>query len=147
MQTLNPFNFQTKEVIKPLLESFLQDVNSVYYLITPDHLWSYLDLALDTTGDTSHPVMAVVCICIALGCQTSPAGAPSMAVLWYENGRRYLDSQDWGVDPTVMQILALISMFHMAQRPTTSSHYLGTVPSSMKLCACAKFVLQKWQPE
>jgi hypothetical protein len=48
-----------------------------------------------------------------------------MAIMWYENGRRYLDDCDWNLDPTVMQILALISMFHMAQRPATSSHYLG----------------------
>ena len=49
-----------------------------------------------------------------------------MAIMRYENGRRYLDDSGWNLDPAVMQILAFISMFHMAQRPATSSHYLGT---------------------
>jgi hypothetical protein len=70
--------------------------------------------------------MSVVCICIAIGYQTGPTEAPDLAIMWYENGRRYLDDCDWSLDPTVMQILALISMFHMSQRLATSSHYLGT---------------------
>lgn len=71
--------------------------------------------------------MSAVCVCLALGCQAYHEDATDMALMWYENGRRYLDDCDWGLDPAVMQVLALISMFHMAQRPATSSHYLGNI--------------------
>jgi hypothetical protein len=121
VQSINP-----RSLIGPILESFLQNVNSIYYLISPDDLWSYLDSVLAPISVTPNLTMSVVCICIAIGYQTRPTGAPDIAIMWYENGRRYLDDCDWNLDPTVMQILALISMFHMAERPATSSHYLGT---------------------
>ena len=109
-----------------MVDRFLQIVNAVYYLVNPDKLWKHLDSALDTTLETPNLTMSVVCVCIALGCQTCPVDTTDMAIMWYENGRRYLDDRDWCLDPAVMQVLALISMFHMAQRPATSSHYLGS---------------------
>ena len=126
VQSINPFESQPRSVIGPVLESFLQNVNSIYYLINPDELWRCFDSVSDLISVTPNLTMSVVCICIAIGYQTYPAGAPDMAIMWYENGRRYLDDCDWNLDLAVMQILALISMFHMAQRPATSSHYLGT---------------------
>jgi hypothetical protein len=125
VQSINPFNLQPRSRIGPILESYLQNVNSIYYLISPDDLWNHLDSILDPNLVTPNVTLSVVCVCIAIGCQTYPIEAPDMAIMWYENGRRYLDDLDWNLDPTVMQILALISMFHMAQRPATSCHYLG----------------------
>ena len=126
VQSINPFNLHPKTVIGPILESFILNVNSIYHLISPIDLWGYLESVSDPTSVTPNLTMSIVCICIAIGYQTCPTGAEDMTIMWYENGRRYLDDCDWNLEPTVMQILALISMFHMAQRPATSSHYLGT---------------------
>lgn len=126
VQTINPFNFQPRGMIWPLMDSFLRSVNSVYYLVNPDELWKHLNCALETTQETPTLIMSKLCVCLALGCQASATSTADMAIMWYENGRRYLDDRDWCLDLAVMQILALISMFHMAQRPATSSHYLDT---------------------
>jgi hypothetical protein len=127
IKTINPFDFQRRSMIRPIIDSFLRNVNSVYYLVNPNDLWKYLDSALDTTLETPNLIMSVVCICLALGCQNYHTDAIDMTLMWYENGRRYLDDHDWSLDPAVMQVLALISMFHMSQRPATSSHYLGNI--------------------
>jgi hypothetical protein len=125
VQSINPFNFQTRSLIAPVLEIFLQKVNNIYYLIDPKDLWSFVDSTLDSDLETPNLTMSVVCFCVAIGYQNCSTGAPDMAIMWYENGRRYLDDHDWSLDPTVMRILVLIGVFHMAERPSTSSHYLG----------------------
>jgi hypothetical protein len=107
------------------LKRFLQNINTIYYLVNPTDLWKYLNSALDAKVGTPKLTMALVCICLALGCQTCPTGTADMAVTWYENSRRYLDEQDWDRKPAVMQILALISMYYMNQWPATSNHYLS----------------------
>ena len=126
IRTINPFHFQQREMIWPIMDSFLQSVNSVYHLVNPHELRKHLHSALNTALETPVLIMSQVCICLALGCQVSGTGTADVAIMWYENGRRYLDDRDWCLDLAVMQILALISMFHMAQRPATSSHYLGS---------------------
>lgn len=127
VKTINPFDFQQRSMLQLMIDSFLQNVNSVYYLINPNDLWNHLDSALNMALGTPNLVMSTVCVCLALGCQSYHADATDMAIMWYENGRRYLDDRDWCLDPAVMQVLALISIFHMAQRPVTSSHYLGKI--------------------
>jgi hypothetical protein len=126
MHRVNPFDLQSRSLIGPVLESFLQNINSIYFLVNPFDLWSYVDSVLDPNFNAPTLTMSLVCLCIAIGYQTRPIEVPDMATTWYENGRRYFDGRDWNLDPTAMQILALISMFHMAQRPSTSSHYLST---------------------
>ena len=108
-----------------MIDSFLESVNSIYYLINPDDLWEHLHSALNTAVEIPVLLMSKVCVCVALGCQAGGEGNVNMAIMWYENGRRYLDDRDWCVDLDAMQILALISIFHMARRPATSTHYLG----------------------
>jgi hypothetical protein len=130
IQAINPFKLQPKATIWPMIGSFLQNVNNIYYLVNPNILWSHLNSVLDTTLETPNFIMSMVCVCIALGCQACATGTLELAIMWYENGRRYLDDCDWRIEPAIMQILALISMFHMAQRPATSSHYLGS-PASL----------------
>jgi hypothetical protein len=132
IESINPFDFKSRETIWPMINGFLQNINTIYYLVNPDDLWNHFDTSLDTTLVTPNLMLSLVCVCIALGCQTCPAGTMDMAIMRYENGRRYLDGCDWCLDPSVMQILALISMFHMAQRPATLSHYLGRTTLAQK---------------
>ncbi|KAH8596604.1 hypothetical protein B0O99DRAFT_102874 [Bisporella sp. PMI_857] len=124
VQTSEPFDLQPRVVIRTTLEMFLQNINTVYCLVNPNDLRSHLNSTLDKIARTSNLVSSLLCICLALGCQTYPKGSTDMAVMWYEKGRKYLDGHDWSIDPTIMQILALISMYHMLERPATSSHYL-----------------------
>jgi hypothetical protein len=81
---------------------------------------------VDTADSLPNQVMCTLCLCVSIGCQVHDAGTDEMAIMWYENGRRYLDDDDWGSSLAVMQALALISIFHGAERPTTARHYLGT---------------------
>ncbi|KUJ10831.1 uncharacterized protein LY89DRAFT_739817 [Mollisia scopiformis] len=136
VKTINPFDLQQRSMLQLMIDSFLRNVNSVYYLVNPDELWNHLDSALNMTLGTPNLVTSIVCVCLALGCQSYHADATDMAIMWYENGRRYLDDRDWCLDVAVMQVLALISIFHMAQRPATSSHYLDAASDYILLLGC-----------
>ncbi|KAH8809301.1 hypothetical protein F5884DRAFT_399879 [Xylogone sp. PMI_703] len=124
VQAINPFEFQTKATVWPMIESFLQIVNSIYYLVNPNLLLQHLNSAFLADQSISNCTMSMLCICIGIGCQYSDKGTDDLALMWYENGRRYLDDHDWCINLAVMQALALIGMFHIGQRPSTSSHYL-----------------------
>ncbi|RFU26649.1 hypothetical protein B7463_g9707, partial [Scytalidium lignicola] len=53
VQAINPFDLQTRATVWPLVESFLQNVNSIYYLVDPNQLWHHLNSAFDTDQDAA----------------------------------------------------------------------------------------------
>ena len=126
IRVLNPFRMVSSTTIRPFLDSFLQHVNHSYYCINAEYLVRQFGLAVGSTTSLSNHVMYTLCLCIGIGCQVHNTGTDEMAIMWYENGRRYLDSDDWGWSLNVMRALALISIFHSRERPTTARHYLGT---------------------
>jgi hypothetical protein len=128
IQVLNPFRMIPGTTIWPMLESYLQRVNSSYYYVNAENLVDQYNLAVNKTVALPNYSMYTLCLCISIGCQAYPTGTDEMAIMWYENGRRYLDSDDWGWSLNVMRALALISMFHRSERPTTARHYLGKAP-------------------
>jgi hypothetical protein len=111
--------------IWPFLDSFLREVNTLYHCVNAEYCSHQFDLAMDPKTDLPNQIMCMLCICISIGCKISPAGTDDMAIMWYENGRRYLDNDDWGCNLNVMRALALISMFHRNERPSTARYYLG----------------------
>lgn len=125
IQVLNPFRMISGLTIWPFLDCFLRRVNSRYYCVNAEHLVRQFNLAINTTVSLTNLTMCTLCLCISIGCQVYDTGTDEMAIMWYENGRRYLDSEDWGWSLDVMRALTLISIFHIGERPTTASHYLG----------------------
>jgi len=101
-------------------------LNSSYYCVDAQHLVQQFHLAVDTTASLPNYIMYTLCFCISIGCQAHDTGTDEMAIMWYENGRRYLDNDDWGWSLNVMRAMALISIFHRSERPTTARHYLDT---------------------
>jgi hypothetical protein len=136
IQVLNPFRMMPGVTIWPMLESYLQRVNSSYYCVDAEHLVQQFHLAVDTTASLPNYIMYTLCLCISIGCQAHDAGTDEMAIMWYENGRRYLDNDDWGWSLNVMRALALISIFHRSERPTTARHYLGTLKLHLSCNIC-----------
>ena len=126
IQVLNPFHMIPGMAIWHMLESYLQRVNSFYYCVNAELLVQQFHLAIDTAANLPNHVMYTLCLCVSIGCQTHDTGTDEMAIMWYENGRRYLDDDDWGWSLNVMRALALISIFHRSARPSTARHYLGT---------------------
>jgi hypothetical protein len=136
IQVLNPFRMIPGMTIWPMLESYLQRVNSSYYCVNAKHLVGQFHLAVDTTASLPNHIMYTLCLCISIGCQAHDTGTDEMAIMWYENGRRYLDNDDWGWSLNVMRALALISIFHMSERPTTARHYLGYLKLHLSCNTC-----------
>lgn len=125
IEVLNPFRMIPGMEIWYMLESYLQRVNSLYYFVNAELLVQQFHLAIDTATNLPNHVMYTLCLCVSIGCQTHDSGTDEMAIMWYENGRRYLDDDDWGWSLSVMRALALISIFHWGARPSTALHYLG----------------------
>ena len=136
IQVLNPFRMMPGVTIWPMLESYLQRVNSSYYCVDAEHLVQQFHLAVDTTASLPNYIMYTLCLCISIGCQAHDTGTDEMAIMWYENGRRYLDNDDWGWSLNVMRAMALISIFHRSERPTTARHYLGTLKLYLSCNVC-----------
>jgi hypothetical protein len=134
IQALNPFHMISWMSIWPYMETFLQQVNSQHYIIDADEILRQFNLAIEPTARLPNHAMYTLCICISIGCQLHKEGSEEMAIMWYENGRRYLDSDDWGWSLNVMRAMALISIFHRNERPTTARHYLGMQSASPTKC-------------
>jgi hypothetical protein len=126
IQVLNPFRMIPGMTIWNMLESYLQGVNSFYYCVNAELLVQQFHLAIDTATNLPNHVMYTLCLCVSIGCQTRETGTDEMAIMWYENGRRYLDDDDWGWSLNVMRAMALISIYHRSARSSTARHYLGT---------------------
>ncbi|KAI9731645.1 MAG: hypothetical protein M1818_007775 [Claussenomyces sp. TS43310] len=128
VKAINPFNFLSRSNVLPMIDSFLQNVNSIYYLVDPDYLMSNLTSVFERRN-ISNDVMSTLCLCISIGCRTCEHATDDIAIMWYENGRRYLDDDNWGYKLVVMRALALVSIFHMGERPETSKSYLAIAVS------------------
>jgi len=113
-----------KDATWPLLQSFILRTNSLYHFIDADQLVTQYSLAFDDSARLPKHIVYTLCLCISIGCQVHDGETDQMALVWYEHGRRYLDNEDWGWSLYVMRALALISMFHRTERPSTASHYL-----------------------
>lgn len=129
VQAINPFVHYDRASILPLLHSFLCRVNSVFGLFSDGELERYMDLELDSTSGLPNQVMSELCLVLALGAQASDGGNDDKIIMWYENGRRYLDDENWRDELWVMRMMALVSVYHMAERRDTSRHYLSKFSS------------------
>jgi len=149
IQVLNPFRMISGMEIRPLLDSFLQRVNSCYYCVNAEDLLRQFSLAVDTTVSLTIHTMYTLCLCISIGCQFYDTGSDEMAIMWYENGRRYLDSEGWGWSLNVMRALTLISIFHGSERPTTARYYLGILRAlTHKMHAkCYRYSFADWRSQ
>ena len=124
-QALNPFDHYSASTIKPFLSLFLGRVNSVFYFFDESTLENNLSVVLESTNASTNEIMSELCLVLALGAQISNGGNDDKTIVWYENGRRYLDSEDWGDELWIMRATSLISLYHVGERPNTARHYLG----------------------
>ena len=69
--------------------------------------------------------MCELCLVIALGVQISDHGSMDQVIVWYENGRRYMDNENWEEELWVMRALLLISMYHIGEKVDTSRYDLN----------------------
>ena len=122
---INPFSFYTVAEGKFLVRCFVERVNSVFGLFRDGELESSLNSIGEITPSGSNQIMAELCLACALGSQLSNSEIVDKTIMWYENGRRYLDDVDWESKPWVMRAMVLISLYHIEERRETSSHYLG----------------------
>lgn len=125
VQALNPFHHYTAAMISALLNLFSQRVNSVLYFISEGELDHHFAMVTEASSGMPNSMMAELCLALTLGAQVSNGGDDDKTIIWYENGRRYLDVEDWRNAPWVMRGMALISMYHIEERKDTSRHYLG----------------------
>ena len=129
VQAINPFVHYDRASILPLLHSFLCRVNSVFYLFNDGELERYVAMELDSTIGLPNQIMSELCLVLALGAQASDTVNDDKTIMWYENGRRYLDDENWRDELWVMRMMALLSVYHMAERRDTSRHYLSKFPT------------------
>ena len=126
VRAINPFAHYDRALVLPLLHCFLCRVNSVFYFFGDGELERYMDLELDSIFGLANQTMSELCLVLALGAQASDNESDDRTIMWYENGRRYLDDENWRDDLWVMRTMALVSIYHMAERRDTSRHYLGS---------------------
>ena len=124
VQAINPFRMQSRAVVMPLLKAFSSRYNSIFFFIRSEELERYFEQAYDPNVILTNKIMFELCLSIALGAQASEYGSNDMAVMWYENGRRYLDDDDWDSHFWVMRALTMISAYHLPERKDTARHYL-----------------------
>lgn len=125
VRVINPFDHVTLPQVQPYLESFLQRINSVVYIFEPAELMNLFDLVFDASRSLPNQLMSEVCLVLALGVQISDEASEDKMFMWYENGRRYLDDENWRNELWIMRIMVLISAWHAGDRRGTSRHYLG----------------------
>ena len=130
IEALNPFRHYTANTVQPLLTIFLQRLNSIFYLFEENELELHFEEVSEPSSSPPNSVLAQLCLALALGAQVSNGGNDDQMIMWYENGRRYLDVENWQSELWVMRALALISMYHIEERRETSRHYLGKSPFS-----------------
>ncbi|KAI9821035.1 MAG: hypothetical protein M1827_003768 [Pycnora praestabilis] len=121
---INPFQMLPISTLAPFLEVFLQRVNCIFYFFDSDELEGMFREAFASPPDLTNETKSVVCLVIALGVQMSDHGSEDEWILWYENGRRFLDDENWSNDLWIVRALALVSMYHVGERRDTSRNYL-----------------------
>ena len=107
------------------LACFQTRINRVFFLYDTGELETLVQVVSNTFLSTPNQIKCELCLAIALGVQINDHGSMDQVVLWYENGRRYMDDDNWGEELWVMRALLLISMYHIGERVDTSRHYLS----------------------
>lgn len=121
----DPFNSYPLSTLGSMIEGFLHNINSVYYLVNPNYLWRNLDSIFDKNTTVSKTTMSILCLCIGLGCRSRASSTVDTSVMWYETGRKHLDDEGCGNELGTMQALALIGLYHIEETPTTAAQHLG----------------------
>ena len=121
---INPFHFHSEEVTTPFLMGFLERVNPILVLFDELTFLHNLEMAHSGEIELATPVLCELCLGLAIGVQWCDHGSNETALLWYENGRRFLDDVDWDHEPWVMRAMTLISIYHLSTRLDTARHYL-----------------------
>jgi hypothetical protein len=122
-QEINPFQFQPKARSSEYLQAFLR-LNEVFYFFDDEALIGNFELAYAANAHLPGRIKAELCLALAIGGQWLDSGNDDYCLMWYENGRRYVDDEAWDHDTWVMRAMALICMYHMSARPDTAQHYL-----------------------
>ena len=125
VQALNPFDHYPASIFQPCLDAFVQRVNSIFFFFNEEDLEQRFRIVSERSAGLPNGEMSELCLILALGAQMRTGGNDDGTIMWYENGRRYLDDQNWCNELWLMRATALISLFHLEQRPDTSRHYLG----------------------
>lgn len=125
VHALNPFNHFGASAVRPFLSLFLDRVNSVFYFFDEGELERYFTMVSEATSSLSNEKMSELCLVLALGAEMSNGGNDDKAIMWYENGRRYIDDKNWDNELWIMRATALISIYHIGERAGTSRYYLG----------------------
>lgn len=125
VHALNPFNHFGASAVRPFLSLFLDRVNSVFYFFDEGELERYFTMVSEATSSLSNEKMSELCLVLALGAEMSNGGNDDKAIMWYENGRRYIDDKNWDNELWIMRATALISVYHIGERAGTSRYYLG----------------------
>ncbi|KAG8526647.1 uncharacterized protein KY384_008076 [Bacidia gigantensis] len=123
---LNPFDYYANSTTKTYMRLFLQRVNSIFYLFDEETLEPQFATAINKSSNISNEEMSEICLVLALGAQISNDSSDNTTIMWYENGRRYLDDEDWSNSLRIMRLTALISLYHIGERPNTARHYLDS---------------------
>ena len=135
VQALNPFDHYTASSIKPFLDAFIARVNSVFFFFDEQALEQRFEILSEVSSSTLNSNMSELCLVLALGAQMSNGGNDDQTIMWYENGRRYLDDENWRNELWIMRATALISLYHLGERPDTSRHYLGELFREHGFCS------------
>ena len=125
VRALNPFNHYTAATIIPVINTFLQRINSIFFFFDEGELEHHVEIVLEASSSLPNSVIAELCLALALGTQISNGGNDDQMIMWYENGRRYLDAENWHNEVWVIRAMALISLYHIEERMETSWHYLS----------------------
>jgi hypothetical protein len=126
VSAVNPLRVYAAQEVKQLLKSFSSKVNSIFCLFKRRELEHYYDMVTETTSSFPNRIMCELCLALALGAQTDNLDNADKTIMWYENGRRYLDDDDWMSKLWVMRAMTLISIYHIEERRGTAYHYLSS---------------------
>ena len=124
-QAINPFNIAVAAEVKAHLACFQTRINSIFFLYDTRELNTLVQVVSNTFLNTPNQIMCELCLVITLGVQISDHGSMDQVIMWYENGRRYMDDENWGNELWVMRALVLISLYHIGERIDTSRYYLS----------------------
>lgn len=128
LYTLNPFHYYRHRYLERYLACFIQH-NRASYLFPEHELVQNFRLASQSAVESaitlSRRIMCEMCLVLCVGSNMQRDGCDDTTTLWYENGRRFLDQDDWSSKLWVMRVMCLISLYHNAERIETSRYYLG----------------------
>ena len=125
IEALNPFDHYAASAFQPFLDAFIARVNSVFFFFDEKALEQRFQMLSKGAPVVPKSDISELCLVLALGAQMSNGDNDDQTIMWYENGRRYLDNENWRNELWTMRPMALVSLYHLSERPDTSRHYLG----------------------